>query len=517
MFQLISNQDCKKITWRESYKYYISPCKRLTMDIFMDPIKGFFILFSYLLIISSCGNLISGDETKPGQPIEAEQKYSLITPGQKYYVQSYNGSYLSQNLRSNSESSIELGGLASCRKTFIEIIETADQKILLKLANGSYFSAKPDGKIVTANAPSGWEAFTLIKTKLGTALQSFHNSYLSINEHAKKFELIKNEPSPRESLFFQSALNPKEFQHNIIDVSTVETEKVVWTFWDKGEKAMPPFYKLNVKAWRHLLGKTWTVRVISTVTNDENNVFKFITKEDLPATYNNLSPVVKSDSIRLALLNKYGGVHMDPSIILIKHLDEIAWDDLTDPSKQIILAGFYNEGYGSDLLDKKDYFENWFIATRKNNRLIARWKKVFNAYWNDRTESKNIWDHELFRNLDLSNFVRYGSDFRNYLNQHIAFRKIIEQEPDMREVWEKHTKLFEAIQGFYLFSKVGWDNDKIVAKLIKEKDEKLANELLQTQLMKFTSSSSAGFRNLTESELMNPNTTLGIIYNYIFR
>ena len=130
---------------------------------------------------------------------------------------------------------------------------------------------------------------------------------------------------------------------------------------------MCPFYTLNVRTWQHSLGSDWRIHILNVVDGDDSHVNNFIDANLLPATFWQLPAVVKSDAVRLALLSAYGGVWMDVGIVLLRDLDDVFLCEMNVPKSRVLLSGFFNSGWGSDHLDRRDAFESWFIAARSNN------------------------------------------------------------------------------------------------------------------------------------------------------
>jgi hypothetical protein len=407
--------------------------------------------------------------------------------------------------------------LADGAPTYFEVTETADGKVLLRSAHGPYLSAAPDGTVRSAAAASGWEAFAVERSGGAAVLRSFHRTYLTADLDRGALALGAAPPGPRERLALEPAFDPARHRQMVRGTRAAgRTEKTVWTFWDRGAERMSAFYRLNVDGWRHLLGPEWRVEVVNAVDGDRQHARRFVEAGDLPPTFDRLSPVTQSEAVRLALLRRHGGVWMDASNILLRHVDDICWRSLADPGGEAVLGGFCNTGWGSDHLDRQDYFESWFIAATRDNPFVDFWHRVFVAYWSDRTVSEASWDHPLFERLDLSNFKRYGKDFRNYLLAHIAFRRVVEHDPVMRRLWRHNMVLRDAGDEAFLLTRVtGWEARDIFAKLIEEKDTALADRLLSTCLMKFTSSMVGRLADLTTAQLLDDRHTLGTIYGRV--
>jgi hypothetical protein len=199
----------------------------------------------------------------------------------------------------------------------------------------------------------------------------------------------------------------------------------------------------------------------------------------------------------------------------LKSLDDICWNDIADPESDVVQSGYFLDWNGRG---GRDYLENWFIASAKGNEAIDRWQKLFNLYWNDRTKSTDIEAHPLFHTLDLNHgFNGHGDDFKNYLTEHVAFKKLVNDDPVMRELFEKHMKLEDAGErGFLLSGFVGWDEEQIFQKLIGERDDDLVEELLQrSDVLKLASSMAKRINKMSREELLNGDTTLGALLRRI--
>ncbi|CAJ1389977.1 unnamed protein product [Effrenium voratum] len=97
-----------------------------------------------------------------------------------------------------------------------------------------------------------------------------------------------------------------------------------------------------------------------------------------------------------------------------------------------------------------EYVENWVLACRRGHPMIARWKELFNGYWDSIRARKGsldplfLPDHPMFCKVDLSHMQRFGHDMRSYLVMHSCFKKMIDEEPEMRRVWQEEMVLLRA-------------------------------------------------------------------------
>lgn len=150
----------------------------------------------------------------------------------------------------------------------------------------------------------------------------------------------------------------------------ISSEKNVWAFWDGGVRDMPAWCQRSAVGWVRLLGPSWTVRVLNTVPDSPNYALKWISAEHLPRSFvdgtmgGKWAAQHQSDLCRTALLYLYGGVWIDVGCILLRHLDDVCWNQLEDPKSpyEVSLHLMY-----------ADVINNHFIASRKGNELIKRW------------------------------------------------------------------------------------------------------------------------------------------------
>ena len=156
-------------------------------------------------------------------------------------------------------------------------------------------------------------------------------------------------------LYFDKKI-PENFENNpsqIITKSYLSNDKVpkiIWSYWDTEE--VPEIVKLSIKSWK----KTSPQYKINFM--NQKNVEEYVS---LPTNWKTLPAYRQSDIIRLRLLEKYGGVWIDASTILLEDLDKfISKDNLTlfiTPSSSL----------------ENPVFENWFISAPPNNPVIKLW------------------------------------------------------------------------------------------------------------------------------------------------
>ncbi|KAL1859999.1 hypothetical protein Plec18170_001948 [Paecilomyces lecythidis] len=276
-----------------------------------------------------------------------------------------------------------------------------------------------------------------------------------------EFEDLK--PIPQSRLDTRS---DADLVSSLLSYHPVTSERNVWAFWDKGFEAMPPWTQRNVLGWIRRLGSSWTVRVLDSVPESPNNVYRYTESSDFPAAFNERRLNGKgagqhsADFVRLAVLYRYGGVYMDVSTILFRNLEDFCWSALENPSSPYEVAGFAFQC-------RKEWGQiiNCFIASRKQNPFIYRLKlcrrisghQVFLRLWEGRTDAVGIHRHPLVRHLGLlaADDPNFGDSpnwegFTDYAAQILAYERVrLIREPgqdgfDGPAYFRKHFFLLDA-------------------------------------------------------------------------
>lgn len=222
----------------------------------------------------------------------------------------------------------------------------------------------------------------------------------------------------------------------------------------------------NVIQWARKLGQEWTIRVLDRVPNSPNNVYNYLSESDFPAAFNEermkgaYVGAHSADLVRLPLIYHYGGVWMDVSILLFRHLDDICWNALCDENSGYEMAGFTLPNNHKEHQMPYGYMENWFIASAKrHNAFITRWHAVFKHYWEDKEESEGVKYHPLFVHLNTEG---YRQDMLDYLAQHASFQRV-RTTVDIADGWhgpqwhrEKVYLLDARNEGYYFSGETKW-------------------------------------------------------------
>jgi hypothetical protein len=162
--------------------------------------------------------------------------------------------------------------------------------------------------------------------------------------------------------------------------------KTVWILWLQGWDNAPWLAQRVVQSWR-VQNPGWNVVLVS-----ETNLKDYV--DDIDYIYkDSISPQAKSDIIRLALLNKHGGVWADATLLCLQPLD--SWvEDSIYPSNFWM---YHGTGGGMDITQGP---ASWFIVSKQGSYIIHKWKKACDNYWKERSSTDNyFWMDALFRGL----------------------------------------------------------------------------------------------------------------------
>ena len=130
-------------------------------------------------------------------------------------------------------------------------------------------------------------------------------------------------------------------------------KKIIWSYWDG---PINDLLDKSLESWKKYF-KGWQINILNKKTIKNYKILK-------PKNYNQLTPTIKSDVIRLNLLYQYGGLWLDRTIIINK---PITW-----------LKKYEKYSYFSFLYNNQKAIENWFIMVpKKNNKYIKLWLDTF--------------------------------------------------------------------------------------------------------------------------------------------
>ena len=192
--------------------------------------------------------------------------------------------------------------------------------------------------------------------------------------------------------------------------------KIVWSYWstDNFDNIPTSVKQILIDRKKKLESKNWKVNMI-----DNSNINNYIDKNECPLNYNKLGVQHQSDWIRLKLLQKYGGLWMDASIIInnIEKLEEMYQDSLQNKSE---LTGFYlKELTMND--DNTTYIENWFIMVPINTNIINSWLDEFET-------AIDMGFDNYVNKIKSTGYINDGIyRFGSYLTQHLCLQIVLQK------------------------------------------------------------------------------------------
>ena len=143
--------------------------------------------------------------------------------------------------------------------------------------------------------------------------------------------------------------------------------KIVWSYWN--DENIPPTIK-KIMDQRAVTLPDWEFIVLTDATIPEY-------LSDYPSNYNTLRQSHKSDWLRLALLEKYGGCWLDATIVVnsAPAFEQIYNESVANKSE---FTGFFT-GMGLLEQDPTTFIESWFIMAPQGSRVIAAAAKEFTS------------------------------------------------------------------------------------------------------------------------------------------
>jgi len=138
----------------------------------------------------------------------------------------------------------------------------------------------------------------------------------------------------------------------------------VWSYWHDDHP--PLVVRLCIDNWK-ALNPGYEVRLLSA-----RSVADFL--PDVPPTLSRLGAAKQSDWIRLALLERYGGIWLDSSIILTTSLD---WMLHRQQATAAEYVGFYLDRYA--VAGSRPLVDSWCMAAPVGSPFIRDWLALFRA------------------------------------------------------------------------------------------------------------------------------------------
>lgn len=178
--------------------------------------------------------------------------------------------------------------------------------------------------------------------------------------------------------------------------------KILWLCWFQGEEHLkkkgPKLNEFAFQIWRKL-NPDWDIRVV-----DDKNVTKYVPEFQTIRCLQKRSFAAQSDLLRLYLLNKYGGVWADSSLVPTISLNTIV-------SKTMNETGFFTYRFMPRSIGMNGNREtvSWFLVVDKpEHYLIKTLLKKFKAsYLMLKWDKYFQFHHDLCELYDSDKQIRY--------------------------------------------------------------------------------------------------------------
>ena len=210
----------------------------------------------------------------------------------------------------------------------------------------------------------------------------------------------------------------------------------------QGEKAAPELVKHCIASWRNR-NRGWR-----TIVLDQSNYEQYIEVGISRDDFSLLGIPMRSDLLRLALLERYGGVWADATTLCWRPLDQFI-------HAYVSASGFFafSRSQGERILS------SWFLAAMPHHPIVRRWRlhlcQYFHAYpprWQYSSASRicHKFCRELFKLHPLLTLlwlqpavIRFSGQYPYFL-LHYLFASIILSEKEVKELWSLTPKIGNA-------------------------------------------------------------------------
>ncbi len=211
--------------------------------------------------------------------------------------------------------------------------------------------------------------------------------------------------------------------------------KNIWTYWHQGWSDAPAIVKQCGRSWEQY-NPNYKIHFL-----DEHSVKDYV---EIPAHFNldrrDMTITKISNFVRLALLNRHGGVWVDATLMCMKPLDD--W----------IYEHYDAEFFVFHSPDHSRLIASWFIAAEPGNKLLetflSNYSNFFrnNYFWNKNTAIGKPISKFLTRRWRVnvksttlwhSWFVRKALGVYPYFILHYTFNKIIIENIECTSIWNQ--------------------------------------------------------------------------------
>jgi len=237
-----------------------------------------------------------------------------------------------------------------------------------------------------------------------------------------------------------------DIQKLLSKIQNDEIPKIIWTYWDS--RSVPDVVQKCINTWRNH-NPDYEIVVLS-----NEDIPYYLPETDVLGMKMANTPQRTADLIRVHILEKYGGIWADATIMMNGSLDFIQ-------SKK----GYDFVGYHiGKMMNRPEspVIENWFFAAPPRSVFVKNWRECFTKINNFETPDdyvKSITD----QGVDISKVESPG-----YLTMHVASQYVIQKQMSPSEVLQK-LSLIKAEDGplKYLHDN-DWNSHKGLSSMCKD-------------------------------------------------
>jgi len=196
----------------------------------------------------------------------------------------------------------------------------------------------------------------------------------------------------------------------IFNVTRYNIPKIAWSYWDADT---PPIVQTIIEQ-RRVAMPDWTIHLLT-----ERDVGQYIDITRVPKGYGALSKPHKADWIRLKLLEKYGGLWLDASLIVNKGLAINEMRDTAINSRANLVAFTLNKPRAVD------FIENWFIMAPNKSLIVKLWLREFEKAIS--IGFANYRSQVLLHDIMISKGIYNEKEDFVYLTQHACMQMVLKR------------------------------------------------------------------------------------------
>lgn len=223
------------------------------------------------------------------------------------------------------------------------------------------------------------------------------------------------------------------------------TEKIIWQYWGQGldDKTIPPITKASFNSVDKYKGEYLVVRLDDQSISEYMELPDFVWKKKKEGDFRH---VFFSDLLRLALLDTYGGIWIDATVILTSYIPA-----------DILKKDFFVFQRDPNATDKEGwhqfspYYFCWdsyhlvntlssFMVAKKNNEVIHLWLDLLLNYWQTQKSIYHYFFFQiLFEELMVNDLYKMRGEIFDDTLPHLLQRKMHEpfNEQDFIEISKK--------------------------------------------------------------------------------